>query len=65
MPVLCVQFAELKVQGELTKRAWAKDVQVMNEGPGHVPLHKIPENMRNQLVRRHCSHATLVCRVCV
>ncbi|CAM9469034.1 unnamed protein product [Phaeothamnion confervicola] len=43
------QFAELKVQGELTKRAWAKDVQVMNEGPGHVPLHKIPENMRNQL----------------
>ncbi|CAM9808625.1 unnamed protein product [Ectocarpus sp. 4 AP-2014] len=43
------QFAELKVQGELTSRAWAKDVQVMNEGPGHVPLHKIPENMRNQL----------------
>lgn len=43
------QFAELKVQGDLTKRAWAKDVQVMNEGPGHVPLHKIPVNMRNQL----------------
>lgn len=43
------QFAELFVQGELTKRAWEKDVQVMNEGPGHVPLHKIPENMRNQL----------------
>jgi len=43
------QFAELKTQGELTARAWAKDVQVMNEGPGHVPLHKIPENMRNQL----------------
>ncbi|KAG5187996.1 ThiC family-domain-containing protein [Tribonema minus] len=43
------QFAELKIQGDLTKRAWAKDVQVMNEGPGHVPLHKIPENMRNQL----------------
>mgnify|MGYP003867263197 CR=1 FL=1 len=43
------QFAELKTQGELTKRAWAKDVQVMNEGPGHVPLHKIPENMRKQL----------------
>jgi phosphomethylpyrimidine synthase len=43
------QFAELKAQGELTRRAWAKDVQVMNEGPGHVPLHKIPENMRNQL----------------
>jgi len=43
------QFAELKAQGELTRRAWAKDVQVMNEGPGHVPLHKIPENMRKQL----------------
>ena len=43
------QFAELKTQGDLTTRAWAKDVQVMNEGPGHVPLHKIPENMRNQL----------------
>ena len=34
------QFAELKTQGELTTRAWAKDVQVMNEGPGHVPLNK-------------------------
>ena len=43
------QFAELKTQGGLTTRAWAKDVQVMNEGPGHVPLNKIPENMRNQL----------------
>ncbi|KAL6755406.1 hydroxymethylpyrimidine phosphate synthase [Haematococcus lacustris] len=43
------QFAELKTQGELTKRAWAKGVQVMNEGPGHVPLHKIPENMAKQL----------------
>jgi len=43
------QFAELKLQGELTLRAWEKDVQVMNEGPGHVPLHKIPVNMRNQL----------------
>jgi phosphomethylpyrimidine synthase len=43
------QFAELKLQGELTLRAWEKDVQVMNEGPGHVPLHKIPINMRNQL----------------
>ncbi len=43
------QFAELAVQGQLTKRAWARDVQVMNEGPGHVPLHKIPENMRKQL----------------
>ncbi len=43
------QFAELKVQGELTKRAWAKDVQVMNEGPGHVPMHMIKENMEKQL----------------
>lgn len=42
------QFAELKTQGELTRRAWAFDVQVMNEGPGHVPLHKIPENMEKQ-----------------
>lgn len=43
------QFSELSTQGELTKRAWEKDVQVMNEGPGHVPLHKIPENMQKQL----------------
>jgi len=43
------QFAELWTQGELTTRAWEKDVQVMNEGPGHVPLDKIPINMKNQL----------------
>ena len=43
------QFAELKVQGELTTRAWAKGVQVMNEGPGHVPMHMIEENMAKQL----------------
>jgi len=43
------QFAELKVQGELTERAWAKSVQVMNEGPGHVPMHLIEENMHKQL----------------
>jgi phosphomethylpyrimidine synthase len=43
------QFAELKVQGELTERAWAKGVQVMNEGPGHVPMHLIEENMHKQL----------------
>jgi len=49
------QFGELKVQGELTRRAWEKDVQVMNEGPGHVPLHKIPENMQKQL--EWCSEA--------
>ncbi|KAM7501828.1 hypothetical protein LguiB_000732 [Lonicera macranthoides] len=43
------QFAELLTQGELTRRAWEKDVQVMNEGPGHIPMHKIPENMQKQL----------------
>jgi phosphomethylpyrimidine synthase len=43
------QFAELKVQGELTRRAWEFDVQVMNEGPGHVPMHMIQENMEKQL----------------
>ncbi|MEN9020968.1 MAG: phosphomethylpyrimidine synthase ThiC [Verrucomicrobiales bacterium] len=43
------QFAELKTQGELTKRAWDKGVQVMCEGPGHVPMHMIEENMKNQL----------------
>ncbi|MDQ8181700.1 phosphomethylpyrimidine synthase ThiC [Pelagicoccus sp. SDUM812005] len=43
------QFAELEVQGDLTKRAWAKGCQVMNEGPGHVPMHMIQENMEKQL----------------
>ena len=43
------QFAELYTQGELTKRAWAHHVQVMNEGPGHVPMHLIKENMEKQL----------------
>jgi len=43
------QFAELKVQGELTERAWARGVQVMNEGPGHIPMHLIEENMHKQL----------------
>jgi phosphomethylpyrimidine synthase len=43
------QFAELYIQGDLTKRAWAQDVQVMNEGPGHVPMHMIQENMQKQL----------------
>jgi phosphomethylpyrimidine synthase len=43
------QFAELKVQGELTERAWKHGVQVMNEGPGHVPMHLIEENMHKQL----------------
>jgi phosphomethylpyrimidine synthase len=43
------QFAELKTQGELTKVAWEHDVQVMCEGPGHVPMHMIQENMDKQL----------------
>ncbi len=43
------QFAELYTLGELTKTAWAHDCQVMIEGPGHVPMHKIKENMDKQL----------------
>jgi phosphomethylpyrimidine synthase len=43
------QFAELRTQGELTKRAWDHGVQVMNEGPGHIPMHMIQENMQKQL----------------
>ena len=43
------QFAELKTQGELTRIAWDMGCQVMNEGPGHVPMHLIKENMEKQL----------------
>jgi phosphomethylpyrimidine synthase len=43
------QFGELRTQGELTRRAWEFDVQVMNEGPGHVPMHLVRENMEKQL----------------
>ncbi|MEX2577940.1 MAG: phosphomethylpyrimidine synthase ThiC [Verrucomicrobiales bacterium] len=43
------QFGELEVQGELTEIAWEKSVQVMNEGPGHVPMHLIQENMEKQI----------------
>ena len=49
------QFAELKTLGELTKIAWKHDVQVMIEGPGHVPMHKVKENMELQL--KHCDEA--------
>ena len=49
------QFAELRTLGELTKIAWKHDVQVMIEGPGHVPIHKIEENMTEQL--EHCHEA--------
>jgi phosphomethylpyrimidine synthase len=47
------QFAELKTQGELNQIAWKYDVQVMNEGPGHIPLHLIQENMNKQLEYCH------------
>ncbi len=43
------QFAELRTQGELTRIAWEMDCQVMNEGPGHIPMHLIKENMEKQL----------------
>ena len=49
------QFAELETLGELTKIAWRKGVQVMIEGPGHVPMHKIKINMDKQL--RECGEA--------
>jgi phosphomethylpyrimidine synthase len=49
------QFAELETLGELTKIAWKHDVQVMIEGPGHVPMHLIKENMDKQL--KHCHEA--------
>ena len=42
------QFAELDVLGELTEKAWAQDVQVMIEGPGHIPMHQIEMNVRKQ-----------------
>uniref|UniRef100_UPI00333FA8C4 phosphomethylpyrimidine synthase ThiC n=1 Tax=Castellaniella defragrans TaxID=75697 RepID=UPI00333FA8C4 len=49
------QFAELRTLGELTQVAWRHDVQVMIEGPGHVPMHLIKENMDLQL--EHCHEA--------
>jgi phosphomethylpyrimidine synthase len=49
------QFGELETLGELTQLAWKHDVQVMIEGPGHVPMHLIQENMEKQL--KHCDEA--------
>ncbi|RXJ97652.1 phosphomethylpyrimidine synthase [Arcobacter sp. CECT 8986] len=49
------QLSELKILGELTLRAWEKDVQVMIEGPGHVPLNQIERNMK--LEREYCHEA--------
>ena len=47
------QFAELETMGELVERAWAKNVQAFIEGPGHVPMHKIRENMDRQIEKCH------------
>ena len=47
------QFAELDTMGELVERAWAKNVQAFIEGPGHVPMHKIRENMERQIEKCH------------
>ena len=47
------QFAELDTMGELVERAWAKGVQAFIEGPGHVPMHKIRENMERQIEKCH------------
>ena len=47
------QFAELDTMGELVERAWAKNVQAFIEGPGHVPMHKIRENMDRQIEKCH------------
>ena len=49
------QFAELRTLGELTQQAWKQDVQVMIEGPGHVPMHMVQANMTEQL--KHCHEA--------
>lgn len=49
------QFAELDTMGDLVQRAWAKNVQAFIEGPGHVPMHKIRENMERQIT--HCHEA--------
>lgn len=47
------QFAELDTMGELVVRAWEKNVQAFIEGPGHVPMHKIRENMERQIEKCH------------
>ncbi len=49
------QFLELDVLGELTLKAWEHDVQVIIEGPGHVPMHKIKENMERQIEKCHAA----------
>lgn len=49
------QFAELDTMGELVQRAWDKNVQAFIEGPGHVPMHKIDENMKRQIDKCHAA----------
>lgn len=49
------QFSELEILGELTQKAWSKNVQVIIEGPGHIPMHKIKENMDKQI--KYCNGA--------
>ncbi len=49
------QFAELDTMGELVQRAWDKNVQTFIEGPGHVPMHKIDENMKRQIEKCHAA----------
>ena len=49
------QFSELEILGELTQKAWSKNVQVIIEGPGHIPMHKIKENMNKQI--EYCNGA--------
>ena len=56
------QFAELDTLGELTKRAWERDVQVMVEGPGHVPMDQIEMNVRR--MKEVCHEAHLECNWC-
>ena len=56
------QFGELETLGELTKIAWKHDVQTMIEGPGHVPMHLIKENMEKQL-KGGCHEALLSTRL--
>src|SRR5437879_10705970 len=58
------QFAELETLGELTTRAWAQDVQVMIEGPGHIPMHVLRPGPRDRKrTRLNSSHRCISCDV--
>ena len=54
------QFAELRTLGELTRIAWEHDVQVMIEGPGHVPMHLIQVNMKKESWRNALKHPSIL-----